>query len=68
MELRLYPTCEEQHNENNDEEAGAATDIMIAGTEAVAAATNEQYNEKNEKEVHGGLREDEVFYQGRFRK
>lgn len=54
MELRLYPTCQEQHNKNNDEEAGTAPDIMIAGTEAIATATNKQYNEKDEKEVHGG--------------
>jgi len=49
----LDPPHEEQNDENNDKEAGTAADVMIAGAEAVAAATNEQHDEKDEKKIHG---------------
>jgi hypothetical protein len=52
----LYPPCEEQHNENDDEETGTAADVMIARTEAVAATAKEQQNDKDQEEIHGWMK------------
>ena len=49
----LYPPGEQKHHENNDKEAGTTADVMIAGTEAIAAAAKEQHNENNKEDVHG---------------
>lgn len=49
------PPREQQDDEDDDEETGTTADVMIAGTEAIPAATNEQDNEKNEEEIHGGI-------------
>jgi len=39
---RLNSPRKEQHEENDDQQAGTAADVMIAGTEAITASANEQ--------------------------
>ena len=47
------PSSGEQHDENNDNKAGTAADVMITGAEAVTTTSKKQKNEQDYDDVHG---------------